>query len=181
MQEIATVLEAARYEVFLPQRDGIEMSRVHQDLVARGMPDATARDILARSIFLIDTYQVAHCDGLILNLNGRVPDEGAMVEAGIAWGLHKPVVIYKNDGRSAVLGDDNPLVLGLSSFRTVKDIAEIPGEFGRHFANGYSRSIPDLGRPENRNLKRGRAIHSLLSKQCLSPSRAQRLKRILQE
>ena len=92
---------------------------------------------------MIDTFQIIDNDGLVLNLNGRVPDEGAMVEAGIAWALGKPIVIYKNDSRSLFGGLDNPLVAGLSKFKIISDIGKIPREFDNSFSNGYKRFDPN--------------------------------------
>jgi len=54
---------------------------------------------------------------LVVNLNGRVPDEGAVSEAAIAWSVGRIVVGYKNDVRSLYMGKDNPLVVGLFGFR----------------------------------------------------------------
>mgnify|MGYP003981738111 CR=1 FL=1 len=49
----------------------------------------------------------------MLNINGRVPNEGTVVEAGIAWNAGKKIVIYKTDLRTLLKGSDNPLLSGL--------------------------------------------------------------------
>jgi hypothetical protein len=59
---------------------------------------------------------------LVFNMNGRVPDEGAVAEATMAWMLGKPVVLFKEDARSAIVGRDNPLLIGPANFETVSDI-----------------------------------------------------------
>lgn len=143
MEIIAASLEIAGYKVFLPHRDGIEMAKLNTILVEKGCSIDEANSLLARAVFMIDTYQIIENDGLVLNLNGRVPDEGAMVEGGIAWALGKPVVIYKNDSRSLLGGLDNPLVAGLSKFKIISEIDDIPLEFNQSFLNGYKRFDPN--------------------------------------
>lgn len=181
MAEIASALERADYEVFLPQRDGLEMARLSQELVDEGMPSDDANNLLLRAIFMIDTYHVSDSDGLVLNVNGRVPDEGAMVEAGIAWTLRKPIVIYKTDSRSALLGVDNPLVLGLSSFQTVSTPNDVVTLFNKHFANGYVRRDWVREDPEYKVYQRGRVLHRYLKTRDVTRLRAEWLGKILQE
>lgn len=133
MAEIAGVLENAEYQVFLPHRDGFEFAGLSTVFKELGLNDIETNDILNRAIFTLDVFQVLDSDGLILNINGRVPDEGAMVEAGIAWNAGKEVVIYKNDARTLLNGNDNPLLLGLSGFNTVDCIQAIPTAFNERF------------------------------------------------
>ncbi|MBN2532398.1 MAG: nucleoside 2-deoxyribosyltransferase [Spirochaetales bacterium] len=129
MKEIATVLERNGYHVFLPQRDGFEFVNLFPAFTQLGISEDTARRILNKAIFSLDVFQVVYCQGLVLNMNGRVPDEGAMVEAGIAWSCGKQIVIYKNDARTLLNGNDNPLILGLSDFKLIRSIEEIPRAF----------------------------------------------------
>jgi nucleoside 2-deoxyribosyltransferase len=119
MQEIASVLEVAGYSVFLPHRDGLEFALLFPMLLQRSVTPQHARDILNRAIFSLDVFQITDCDGLVLNMNGRVPDEGAMVEAGIAWACNKVLVIFRTDSRSLIEGNCNPMALGLSDFSFV--------------------------------------------------------------
>jgi nucleoside 2-deoxyribosyltransferase len=136
MERIANSLEEAGYATFLPQRDGLEFSGVRKAITDMGLPDQEANSILSKAIFALDVYQVADSDGLVLNMNGRVPDEGAMVEAGIAWANGKKLVIFKNDARSMICGADNPLVVGLSNFRVIAGYDQIVDEFDVLFRNG---------------------------------------------
>lgn len=181
MSEIAESLESSGYEVFLPQRDGLELVGYSGNLVEQGMAAERADNLLARAIFLIDTFQVADSDGFVLNLNGRVPDEGAMVEAGIAWSLKRPIVIYKDDNRSAFLGKDNPLVLGLSDFKMVQGVQQIPREFDRLFSNGYSRPHLSPDDPLHRTFERGKKLHRIFAQRHMNRAKAERLERIFQE
>lgn len=76
-QQLTARLEAAGFDVFLPQRDGLEMARL-----AEGAMTAVER---RQAIFALDTEQVLACDIFLLVLDGRIPDEGACVELGIAY------------------------------------------------------------------------------------------------
>ena len=72
-----------------------------------------------------------------MNLDGRVPDEGACVELGIAFGSGKRCYGFKTDTRSIELGlDINPMISGcmIKIFRNydgeqlIKDIKEFLSE-----------------------------------------------------
>jgi len=130
MTAIADVLCGVGYRVYLPHRDGMEFRLVHKVLVERGQPAALAAAFLHKAIFALDVYQLtAECDGMVWNLNGRVPDEGAVAEAAICWTLGKPLVAYRDDVRSLIAGRLNPLLVGLVDFQTIDDIAAIPQRF----------------------------------------------------
>ena len=134
MEHIAVSLERAGYPVFLPQRDGLEFSRLLPVLLQRNVPTEDAAKILNNAIFCLDVFHITDSQGLVLNMNGRVPDEGAMVEAGIAWAHDKTLVIFKNDDRSLLEGNCNPMVLGLSNFEFVSEYEEIPSAFSAKFS-----------------------------------------------
>lgn len=130
MEHIAVVLEEAGYSVFLPQRDGLEYAEFFPFLLNKDIPQEKAQMILNLAIFSLDVFQILDSSGLLLNMNGRVPDEGAMVEAGIAWAHNKAIVIFKSDSRSLMHGSCNPLVMGLADFNfvtTYKEIATVLG------------------------------------------------------
>ena len=134
MANIATLLEKAGYSCFLPQKDGLEFAQVFPELLKKGISSTEASEILNKAIFSLDVFQIISSAGLVLNMNGRVPDEGAMVEAGIAWAHKKVIVIYKNDTRSLINGICNPLVMGLSEFQFATDYNDIPKVFDSKFA-----------------------------------------------
>ena len=141
MQEIADVLEANGFDVFLPHRDGFEFAKLSTVIEEFIQSKKDTNLLLQKAIFTLDVYQVLSSDGLILNMNGRVPDEGAMVEAGIAWNAGKKIVIYKNDSRSLINGEDNPLLIGLSDFITISDISNIPSCFEEIRTNQKNKAI----------------------------------------
>lgn len=128
MTAISDVLCEAGYTVYLPHRDGMEFRLVLDELVDRGWPAPLAAHFLHSAIFALDVYQLAvECQAVTWNLNGRVPDEGAVSEAAIAWTLGKPIVAYMDDARTLISGRVNPMLVGLVEFDTKFSIGEIPG------------------------------------------------------
>jgi hypothetical protein len=138
---IADSLTQAGYAVFLPQVDGLEFANLYPILLGRGMGSEDAAKVLNMAIFSLDVFEIIDSDGLVLNVNGRVPDEGAMVEGGVAWAHGKPVVIYRSDDRSLIHGNCNPLVMGLADFESVGAYDEIPAAFNRRFAERSRDSV----------------------------------------
>jgi nucleoside 2-deoxyribosyltransferase len=82
--DLTARLEALGFTVFLPQRDGVE----------RDNPKYAALTPQERreAIFRIDKDHVFAADILLFILDGRVPDEGAAVELGIAF-AHKELAM----------------------------------------------------------------------------------------
>ena len=82
MTAIAEVLVSQGHSVFLPHRDGMEFRLVREALIEQGWAPEIAGSFLHEAIFALDVYQLAiACDAMVWNLNGRVPDEGAVSEA----------------------------------------------------------------------------------------------------
>ena len=117
MAAIAQVLEKAGHTTFLPHRDGFEYAQLLPELTPICGSD-TANAVLQQAIFALDV--------VVANLNGRVPDEGTVVEAALAWHARQPLVLYKADDRSLIAGSDNPMIVGLSNLKVVSDLDEIP-------------------------------------------------------
>ncbi len=139
MEQIASTLEHAGYATFLPQRDGLELSKCVECLITQGIASDEARRLTSRAIFALDVYQVLRrCDALVANLNGRVPDEGTVSEAAMAWARGKPVVGYKADSRTAFDGQDNPLVAGLFAFSLCDSIEGLVAAVQQCFASQAS-------------------------------------------
>lgn len=129
MAQIATALESAGFDTFLPHRDGLEFRALLGDLMMAGLALEDAQAAWDRAIFALDAYQaVEGCDAVVVNLNGRVPDEGAVAEAAMAWARGRVVIGYKNDLRSLVMGRDNAMVAGLVGFRVFSDPEAIARE-----------------------------------------------------
>jgi len=135
MSQLAAILTEAGFEPFVPHADGMEFAQLHPYLVAGGHDPALAGRWVHEAVFALDIYQVVlGCGSLVFNLNGRVPDEGAVSEAAIAWTLGKPLVVYKDDIRTAVAGRDNPLVIGLAEFEWVEAMEQVPEMLERKIA-----------------------------------------------
>lgn len=147
MDSIASALKDAGYLVFLPQENGLEFTKLLPAFIERNISLDTSTQILNQAIFSLDIFEIIDSQGLVLNMNGRVPDEGAMVEAGIAWAHDKPLVIFKNDERTLILGNCNPLVIGLSDFEFVSNYDDIPKAFDRKFSESNKHiSLPSSSR-----------------------------------
>jgi nucleoside 2-deoxyribosyltransferase len=102
-------LEALGYEVFLPQRDGAERDRPTYD--------AMTPEERRQAMFRLDRSRILDSDVFLFVLDGRVPDEGACVELGIAHcqkylqNGEKLLLGLHTDTRSAFVGARlNPMV-----------------------------------------------------------------------
>ena len=132
--QLTEKLEEKGFTVFLPQRDGVEISR----------PPfiEMADDERIQTIFALDRDNVLEADVLLFVLDGRVPDEGACVELGIAYGQKhllqrdKLLIGLHTDFRGAFLGaklnamvhgpldhiaaDEKDLITALEEYRHTK-------------------------------------------------------------
>ena len=135
MEILAEAIEQAGFKAFLPHRDGFLYGEIVPDLAKAGYAMEVAQWLARQAIFALDVYQVlVTCDGTVVNLNGRVPDEGAVVEGAMAWTAGKAVVLFKDDARSKIDGLDNPLVAGLGGFRLVNHSEDVPRALTRALA-----------------------------------------------
>jgi nucleoside 2-deoxyribosyltransferase len=107
--ELTERLEALGFRVFLPQRDGVE----------RGEPpyDSMTPEERRHAMFHLDKSMIGESDVFLFVLDGRVPDEGACVELGIAYcqkdvqGREKLLIGLHTDPRAAFIGARlNPIV-----------------------------------------------------------------------
>jgi nucleoside 2-deoxyribosyltransferase len=103
-------LEQANFEVFLPQRDGAERDKPPYDRMSA--------DERRGAMFELDEQKIFECDIFLFVLDGRVPDEGACVELGLAHahkklrGTKKLLVGLHTDSRAAFLSSKlNPMLL----------------------------------------------------------------------
>lgn len=144
MTRIADHLVEQGYDVYLPHRDGMEFRLVHEVLIRRGYEKARAGEFLHQAIFALDVFQlVVDCDAMVWNLNGRVPDEGAVSEAAMAWVLGKPLVAYSDDVRSLIEGRVNPLLIGLVQFHAVRAITDLAPALAEQIASmGIPATVP---------------------------------------
>ena len=107
--QLTSKLEASGFRVFLPQRDGVEREASLYDAMTPGQR--------RHAMFHLDRQQILDCDVFLVVLDGRVPDEGACVELGIAYcqkylqGSGKLLIGLHTDTRAAFIGSRlNPMV-----------------------------------------------------------------------
>lgn len=101
--KITHILEEFGYQVFLPQRDGIE---------AAALEGKTEQELI-EMIFSLDVEHVLEADIIFMNIDGRVPDEGACIELGIGFNAGKRCYGFKTDTRSVEKGMEiNPMISG---------------------------------------------------------------------
>ena len=115
---LTKVLEGKGFLVFLPQRDGVESSQSPYNEMTN--------DERRQAIFSLDRDKVLEADIFLFILDGRVPDEGACVELGIAYGQKhlleqdKLIIGLQTDSRAAFLGAKlNAMIHG--SFEYITD------------------------------------------------------------
>lgn len=129
MEEIAGALEGAGYSTYLPHRDGVEafvLNSVNAPL-ANLLVFRPITRFMSRATFALDIFQILACDYFVFNLNGSVPDEGGVVETGVAFAAGKPVVVYRNDARGTPGRSGSPVLMGASAtFETVDSVEGIP-------------------------------------------------------
>ena len=107
--QLTAKLEASGFRVFLPQRDGVEREKPPYD--------AMTPEERRHATFQLDKTKILEAEVFLFVLDGRVPDEGACVELGIAYcqkelqGEDKLLVGLQTDTRAAFLGSKlNPMV-----------------------------------------------------------------------
>jgi nucleoside 2-deoxyribosyltransferase len=106
---LAHRLGALGFDVFLPQRDGVERDRPPYD--------AMTPEERRLAMFHLDRTRILDAEVFLFVLDGRVPDEGACVELGIAYCQkylqdgEKLLVGLHTDTRAAFIGGRlNPMV-----------------------------------------------------------------------
>lgn len=109
------------YEVYLPQESA--------GLSAKIIKNAEDTYKVSKKIFETDLNGIKWCDILVFFLDGRVPDEGACVELGIAYALGKKCIGYKTDDRCLdFTGTNNLFIEGCMNFRIINSIEDLKRE-----------------------------------------------------
>ena len=99
LAELVTVLQGLGAEVWEPFERNNQIDR--------------SRPGWAYQIGQADVSDVTKADGLFAVVNGCPPDEGVMVELGMAIALEKPVFLFRDDFRECTDSEDYPLNLML--------------------------------------------------------------------
>lgn len=112
-QTLTHKLESMGFKVYLPQRDTAGELEIQQK------KNSFSPEQRGTFIFEQDRDALMHADIFLFILDGRVPDEGACIELGIAYGQRfvdpskkdKVLVGLQTDSRAAFIGSRlNPMV-----------------------------------------------------------------------
>lgn len=145
MTAIAQTLEHAGFDTFLPHRDGLEpyVLRFGNAALPGLLPGV--RGGFDYAIFALDVYELlVACDAVVCNLNGRVPDEGMIVEASLAFAVGTPVVFYKADSRAPFGGHDNAMLTALAAGGVEERIDRLPERVQRALEGAGERITPSM-------------------------------------
>ena len=163
MSAIAKVLEGAGFQTFLPHRDGIEAYVMR---FANASFPSTISGIRTRvdyAIFSLDVYElIERCRAAVCNLNGRVPDEGMIVEAALAYAAGKPLVLFKDDARAPFGGYDNSMLTSLVYGKIVRKLNALPSAL-KHVLSQKIDSVP-LSNALKKAVSYGKCISSIMER-----------------
>ncbi len=114
---VKAMLDELGFVTWFPQED----AGFIEDYLAQGMTLDEAR----HHIFEQNLEAVRAADVLIFNLDGRVPDEGACIEAGVAFGWDKRLIGLQTDFRAVEPGGNNLMIDGVLRYEIAKSIDQL--------------------------------------------------------
>ena len=117
-------LSEAGFEVILPQDNTMDFDCAR--MCEEEYSSEVAEKICAHDLGLIDSSDI-----LVINLDGRVPDEGACVELGYAYAKGKPCFGLKTDIRVSEFGIDNMMIASTLKGKIARSIPELAGMLGK--------------------------------------------------
>jgi nucleoside 2-deoxyribosyltransferase len=178
---LATALEAAGFVCHVPQNNGIEVAAVMQLLNDPSLHGSTMLEPLVldrcvvwvtRAVVSLDVFQVIEgCQCTVINIDGRVPDEGSLVEATLAWSTGHPVVAYKTTTISELGGNNNPMIGVISGWADVApDHAGVASAVKAALKAAAPAPPPTLPQDVLELVDLGRVISDIRSKPPLSKS-----------
>lgn len=115
-RKIKNSLAEAAFEVFLPQED--------VGLISEYLKKFETFTLAKKEIFKKDYQGVKNCEVFLFVLDGRVPDEGACVELGIAYQLGKRCIGLQTDIRR-FSEQGNNLMVDVALEKTFGNIREV--------------------------------------------------------
>jgi nucleoside 2-deoxyribosyltransferase len=115
--ELRDFIHQLSFDTYLPQLDGGELHKMVED----GMNLHEAKAALFRE----DLSAVKQSQIILFVLDGRVPDEGACIEAGIGFALGKTLIGFKTDYRSFMHGEDNLMITGILTGPIARDFEQL--------------------------------------------------------
>jgi nucleoside 2-deoxyribosyltransferase len=161
MSAIAKVLEDAGFQTFLPHRDGMEGYVLRFSNSSFPSTVSGIRTRIDYAIFSLDVYElIERCSAVVCNLNGRVPDEGMIVEAALAYAAGKPLVLFKDDLRAPFGGYDNSMLTSLVRGIIVDKITNLPVAL-MNMISRKTDSVP-LSSDLKKAISNGKRISSIL-------------------
>lgn len=161
MSAIAKVLEDAGFLTFLPHRDGMESYVLRFSNSSFPSTVSGIRTRIDYAIFSLDVYElIERCSAVVCNLNGRVPDEGMIVEAALAYAAGKPLVLFKDDLRAPFGGYDNSMLTSLVRGIIVDKITDLPVAL-MNMISRKTDSVP-LSSDLKKAISNGKRISSIL-------------------
>jgi nucleoside 2-deoxyribosyltransferase len=116
-RRLNTFLKNLGFNTFLPQEDGHLLSEL--------MEQGFEKDNAIKMIFQMDAEKIKDSDIIVFIMDGRVPDEGACVEIGLAYAYNKECFGLKTDSRSLMRDMDNPLIIGALKGRIARSFPEL--------------------------------------------------------
>ena len=124
-REIRDALHAAGFDTYWAPEDGIEDEKLIQNLKSPLMELTYYQKValLVQKIgWTLDIYMATYgCDGMVMDMNGRVPDGGSIVEAANAYAVGMPLVLYKETSITMWGPFDNPMIAALTKDWTPVD------------------------------------------------------------
>ena len=115
--ELNAMVKRMGFATYFPQED----AGVLDELIRQGKDIHQARDY----IFERNRDAIESCDLVVFVLDGRVPDEGACIEAGIGYAMGRPVIGLKTDFRSGEPGGNNIMIDGILGYRVAGDLVSL--------------------------------------------------------
>ncbi len=110
-ETMSSFLEERGFSIYLPQRDGGEDEMLLKD--PQLWPETSKR------VFERDVEALKDASALLMIMDGRVPDEGASVELGMAYAYGKICIGFQTDTRSFATGQNNLMLDHSLSFPIV--------------------------------------------------------------
>lgn len=163
MSAIAKVLEDTGFQTFLPHRDGLESYALRFSNSSFPSTIPGIRNRMDYAMFSLDVYElIERCSAVVCNLNGRVPDEGMIVEAALAFASGKPLVLFKDDIRAPFGGYDNSMLTSLVRGKIVGKLKDLPSAL-MEVISQKTDSVPLTG-DLRKAISNGRRISSILER-----------------
>ncbi|WP_417885077.1 nucleoside 2-deoxyribosyltransferase [Zunongwangia sp.] len=134
--ELTKKIEKFNFEIFLPQRDGAELDKPPFINMTQNERN--------NKIFELDIKEVSECEIFLFILDGRVPDEGACFELGIAYNQNKKIIGLHTDMRASFIDSKlNAMIEGAfykiftSEKELLNHIIELQENETEHCSNQY--------------------------------------------